>query len=462
MARDLFKPLSEFLRLSQKEWKSRFGSKEDAEPEIRRQEAFEEGIACMESGQYEDAIPYLKKATSSSKVRKDAYYFLAECYQHVNMIPLARKTYERLMRLDYNYKDIQEKLRRLESPTPVSPAQRQPPAETHQTPEAGVTMVMPAEERYEILSTLHEGTCSRMYCAKDNLLERTIALKQVDARYPERKTYLHSMKERVKLDHTNILRIYDIDEEAGHVAMEYVDGRDLRHILRRGKLAPKMSIYMATQVVNGLHYAHAHEVLHHALTPEHLLVTRQGKLKITAFRAADSFMQRNKPHDPYKYRYMPPELFRQGTMTVACNVYSFGVILYEMFAGKPPFRLKQIKAFVKQHDPLEYDETALPPAMQPIIAHCLAMQPEQRYSTIRAVGEELLAWFKRHQREEAHEEDIAAYKDYLLMAWADGKISEQEAKFLVHKRQELRITPPEADQAERDVKQELQELLREA
>lgn len=461
MARDLFKPLSEFLKSSQKEWQTKFVGKA-TEPEIRRQEEFDEGIGYMEMGRYEDAILHLKKATGSSKCRKEAYYSLAECYQHLNMIPLARKTYERLMRLDYNYRDVQERLRSLESKKSSAPQTWQPPPT--QTAPSGTnvtTMAMSAEERYEIISTIHEGNLSRIYCVKDKLLGRTIALKQIDRQYPDRDAYLQEMKDRTGLDHPNILRIYDIDEDQGQIAMEYVEGCDLRSTLRmKGALASKMIIYIATQLVNGLHQAHTHDIIHYALTPEHILLTRQGKLKITAFRAPDSFIQLQKTDDPYKYLYIPPELFRQGRLAVTSNIYSFGVILYEMFVGKTPFRLQQIKAFVNQNKPLHYDETPLLPEIKSIVRHCLEMSPEQRYLDIRSVGEELLNWFKNHQWEEAHDDDISTYKDYLLMAWADGKITKQEASFLAHKRKELHISPEEAKTAETEVKRELKELLR--
>ncbi len=464
MARDFFKPLSEFLRSSQKEWHSKFAAKESS-PELERQAEYEAGIQYMEMGRYEEAITHLKKGTGTRRYRKDAYYYLAECYQHLNMIPLARKTYERLIRLDYNYRDVQEKIRSLDSKkASVSPPTRQPsPTQSPALGSSTSTMAISAEDRYEILATIHEGKHSRIYRVRDKLLGRTIALKQIDHHYPDRTAYLQQMKERTGLDHSNILRIYDIDEKQGQIAMEHVEGRDLRYTLQmKGALAPKMVIYIATQLINGLHQAHIHDIIHHTLTPEHILLTRQCKLKITAFRAPDSFMRLQKTDDPYKYLYIPPELFQEGQLTVASNVYSFGIILYEMLIGKTPLRLQQIKAFIHHHKELTYEESPLPPGIQPIVQRCLTISPQQRYQNIRSVGEELVNWFKGRQREEAHDEDIATYKDYLLMAWADGRITQEEAAFLAHRRQELHITDPEAKTAEAEVKQELKELLRNA
>ena len=455
----MFKPLADYLKASQQEWLSFVQFDNDMEQ--GRQTEYEIGLQEMESGQYEQAISHFKKATSSKKYRKEAYYQLAECYQQLNMIPLARKTYERLMRFDYNYRDVQERLRALDAPGQTVASTRQPSQARISAPgKDTATSVMSAAERYNVLETLHEGRYSRIYLARDNLLGRTIALKQIDAHYPDRITYFQQMKERTALDHPNILRIYDIDEQQGQISMEYVEGQDLRYTMRlKGALTPQMTIYLAIQLVNGIYHAHSRGIIHHALTPEHILLTRQCHLKITAFRAPDSFMQFQKTDDPYKYLYVPPERFSDAPLTEASNIYSFGVILYEMFIGHPPFALQQVKAFVRHKHPLQYDESPLPPELRPLIKRCLQTAPEQRFPTIRTIGEQLIAWYKNYERKEAHEDEIAAYKDYLLMAWADGKISPEEAVFLAHKRQELQITDPETQQAEQEVKQELKALL---
>ncbi|GAK58517.1 kinase domain protein [Candidatus Vecturithrix granuli] len=455
----MFKSLSDYLKASQQEWRSLFEARTD--PETEKQAEYEIGIEEMESGRYENAIAYLKTATSSKKYRKEAYYHLAECYQQLNMIPLARKTYERLMRFDYNYRDVQERIRALDSPgLSDSPMLKSSKSQVSDQKAEAATVIMAGEERYEMLATLHEGRHSRIYRVRDKLLERTIALKQINADYPDRAVYLQQMKERTALAHPNIVRIYDIDELQGQITMEYVDGQNLRHTLRlKGALAPKMIIYLAIQLINGLHQAHNKGIIHHALTPEHILLTRQGHLKIIAFRAPDSFMRLQKTDNPYKYLYIPPEFFQGQALTIASNIYSFGVILYEMFVGRTPFRLQQIKAFIHHEQPLQYDETLLPSEIRLLIQHCLAQKPEQRYANMRAIGEELLGWYKGFERQEAHEDDLAAYKDYLLMAWADGTITPQEADFLTHKQQELHISVAESRQAEEEVKQELKALL---
>lgn len=334
-------------------------------------------------------------------------------------------------------------------------------------PEAGGQIdshPVPAEDRYQILAMIHKSPHSRIYQARDTLLGRIVALKQIAKTYPYHDLYLRQMKERTALTHPNIVRIYDIDEQQGYIVMEYVPGRDLRAMLQfTGALGMELVLYIAIQLVNGLHQAHINGILHHALTPEHILLNRQCALKITAFRAPDSFMRLQSPDDEAQdastYCCVPPELFLHNQFTVASNIYSFGVIVYEMCTGKPPFSLHQIKLFLQQGVSLQHDASLLPTGLQPIIRRCLAREPEQRYSEIRTVGNLLIPWHEQIKRSKTYAENLITYKDFLLMAWADGKITEEEATFLAHKRKELQIPDAEAQQAEAAVKQELEQLL---
>ena len=452
--------MSEYLKLAQHEWESLSQDKEQDVESVREKE-YHLGRKYMEIGRYEEAIKHLQKSTTVKRYRKEAYYDLAECYRQLKMIPLARKTYERLMRLDYHYKDIQEKIHELDAIAAFAPPKKSLVAAEQQTlisPE--VTRSVSAEDRYQILATIYEGAHARIYKVQDTLLGRTIALKHIDPSYPDREAYFRQMKALVVLDHPNILRIYDLDEQRGQITMEYLEGYNLRYLLqRRGALAPDMVMYIAIQLINGLHQAHTHGIMHQALTPEHLLLTRQCALKITDFLTADSFMRVQTLDEPYAALYVPPEVIRRKELTVVSNVYSCGVILYEMLTGHPPFTLSQINAWIEQNVALLLDESLLPPDIVPILRRCLVVSPEQRDPAIRTVGEALIHWYQQGKQAKTHGENVTTYKDFLLMAWADGKISEEEATFLSHKRKELNITAVEAQSVEAEVKQELKCLF---
>jgi serine/threonine protein kinase len=333
---------------------------------------------------------------------------------------------------------------------------------SHQEPSQDQHLSLP-DDRYSIIDIIHEDVYSRIYRVRDGLLGRVLAVKQIDSSFHERAKYLRQMKERTSLNHPNILRIYDIDEEQGQVTMEYVPGRNLREILRmRGPLTLDAVMYIAAQLVSGLHYAHMHNVAHHALVPEHVLLTRRCDVKIIAFRTPDASLYKQPPELIDAAHYMPLEWFGQRLLTVASNIYAFGILVYEMLVGKPPFSYQQIAHALQEHNGLLLDETLLPPDLAPILQRCLHIDPAKRDRAIHTVGERMIAWYSQCQPCQADQDSVATYKDFLLMAWADGKITQEEAAFLTHKRQELGIPEDVAQRAEEEVKQELAKLMRDA
>ncbi len=317
-----------------------------------------------------------------------------------------------------------------------------------------------SDNRYSIIATLHADAHTRIYQVRDAVLGRVLALKHIDRSHSGRSAYFRRMKERTALNHANILRIYDIDEQRGQIAMEYVAGWNLREVLRlKGTLSIDVALYIAIQLVNGLRHAHVHGIIHHAVMPEHVLLTRQCAVKIIAFRTPGS-LRKHQPELDEHAAYMPPEWFSRKELTTASNVYSFGIMVYEMLHGASPFSFQQITAAVQGHQPLLLDEAALPSGLAPILQRCVEVDATRRESDIRAIGEELIAWYMQCQTCTSAEEHLKTYTDFLLMAWADGKISTEEAVFLAQKRAELGVSESAARAAERAVKHELAQLFR--
>jgi hypothetical protein len=459
----MFKSLLDYLKSTQEEWQTPFRMPAaETEPELARDKQYKIGAQYLKLGRYEDAVKHLNNATTSKHYKKEAYYALAECYRQLKLIPLARRAYERLIRLDYNYKDVQAQIRQLDAlenavgvgNPRVLPQAASPAADT-------ATVINTAPERYVMLATLYEGPLVRIYKVRDQLLGRVLALKHIAPEFPRRDAYLRQVQEHITLDHLNIVRIYDIDAQAGQIVMEYVDGWDLRTILRlKGPLAPDVFIYVAIQLINGLQQAHLKGIVHQALRPEHVLLTRQCALKITGFCASETPSDSPASGAAKPDMYRPPDILASQPLTVAANVYSFGIILYEMCTGRLPFTLNQIQGRERPPEVWPFDETPLPPGIAQILRYCLAYAPENREAMLRPVGEHLIHWYKQRQRRKSRSGDLAAYKDFLLMAWADGKITAAESAFLLHKRQELQVTEAEAQQAEVEVQQELQQLLK--
>lgn len=317
-----------------------------------------------------------------------------------------------------------------------------------------------SESRYTILKTLHDDTHARIYQVRDAVLGRILALKQIDLAVPGRAAYFRRMKACAALNHANIARIYDLDEQQAQVAMEFVDGWNLRAVLRvKRSLSLDVALYVAIQLVNGLRHAHAHKVVHHALMPEHVLLTRRGGVKIIAFRTFGASSRKHQPEHDHRTVYLPPEWFTCKKLTTASNVYSFGVIVYEMLSGARPFAPEQLMAACDGYRTLVLDEAMLPPGLCPILQQCVEVDMTRRESDIRAIGAQLIDWYTQCQPCKSEQEHLKAYQDFLLMAWADGKISAEEATFLEQKRAELGISELAAQTAEHAVKQELAQVF---
>lgn len=206
--------------------------------------------------------------------------------------------------------------------------------------------------RYEILSELGRGAMGRVYLARDPNIDRRIALKVLAPRQlvdPEeeeelRERFLREARAAGRLQHPGIVMVLDADTDPAssmlYIAMEWVDGRPLRHILRQeGPLPVPVALGLARRVAEGLAYAHRHHVVHRDIKPANLLVSRDGEVKISDFGIA-RLLSATLTHEgrtlgtPF---YMSPEQVRGETADHRSDLFSLGIVLYECLTGVPPF-----------------------------------------------------------------------------------------------------------------------------
>src|SRR2546430_12706052 len=214
--------------------------------------------------------------------------------------------------------------------------------------------------RYEIRSQIGEGGMGEVYRARDEKLNRDVAIKVLPATFSQDAERLRRFEQEAQatsaLNHPNILAVYDIGthEGAPYVVQELLEGETLREALSGGKLSPRKAIDYALQIAHGLAAAHEKGIVHRDLKPENLFVTRDGRLKILDFGlakltgAADtdlsqtSIPTRRVDTDPGKVMgtvgYMSPEQVRGRAADARSDIFSFGAILYEMLSGKRAFQ----------------------------------------------------------------------------------------------------------------------------
>jgi eukaryotic-like serine/threonine-protein kinase len=245
-------------------------------------------------------------------------------------------------------------------------------------------------ERYEISHLLGAGGMGRVYLARDRSLSRDVALKVLDERHAENPEFVERFRREAKaaasLSHPNMLTVYDAgeDDETPYIAMEYVPGGTLKNrIQQRGALPPRVAAGVTFEVANALAAAHEKSIVHRDIKPENVLVTDQGHAKVGDFgiaRAATATAITETDLILGSVRYLSPEQAKGEEVGPPSDLYSLGVVLYEMLTGRVPFDGENPIATAMKHvteeptSPRELDPT-IPKALEAITLKLLKKDP---------------------------------------------------------------------------------------
>src|ERR1700694_5160989 len=252
--------------------------------------------------------------------------------------------------------------------------------------------------RYHIIRQLGEGGMGEVYLAFDRELDRDVALKLIRTELTSHPAILERFRREIQLatriTHKNVLRVYDLGDANGlkFLTMQYCDGTDLSAVLRREGMPLPRVIEVFRQICEGLGAAHEQGVIHRDLKPQNIMIDRQGHVLITDFGLAKSFEQVSlteagkiigTPH------YMSPEQVKGVPLDQRSDIYSLGVMLYEMLTGTVPFtgssayeimiqRIQKTPRAASAHNP------KTPPYLLKILQRCLEPDPALRYSSMNA------------------------------------------------------------------------------
>jgi len=262
--------------------------------------------------------------------------------------------------------------------------------------------------RYEILSELGQGAMGVVYKARDPLIDRVVAIKTInlglaleDKEEYEGRFYQEA-KAAGRLSHPNIVTIYDVGKsgDVAYIAMEFLQGRELRDILDDGGvLSIDMALDVAAQVAQGLSYAHEHDIVHRDVKPSNIMVTNDLHVKITDFgiaRMPSAAVQTQAGMVVGSPKYMSPEQVMGKTIDQRSDIFSLGVMLYEILTGQPPFTGENINAIMYQ----TLNSVPIPPkSLNPdmpemanfIVIKALSKEPEDRYQNARDFAADLRA-----------------------------------------------------------------------
>lgn len=258
-----------------------------------------------------------------------------------------------------------------------------------------LTAGMFVSDRYEIIEKIGAGGMSDVYKARDHILGRNVAIKVLKQEFSVDVNFVTKFRTEAQsaagLEHPNIVNIYDVGSEDSiyFIVMEYVEGVTLKtYIEKKVQLTYKEAVSIAIQVGRGIEAAHAKNIIHRDIKPQNILISTEGKAKVTDFGIARAVSSNTISADVMgSVHYSSPEQARNGFVDGKSDIYSLGIVMYEMVTGRVPFDGDTTVAVAIQHlqeemvPPSEYAPN-LPVSLEKIILKCTQKSPDRRYDNI--------------------------------------------------------------------------------
>ena len=259
-------------------------------------------------------------------------------------------------------------------------------------------------DRYQIIKSIGEGGMANVYLAYDTILDRNVAVKILRGDLATDEKFVRRFQREAlsasSLSNPNIVEVYDVGEDNGeyYIVMEYVEGKHLKNLLKkRGKLTVPEVIDIVLQITNGLSVAHDSYIIHRDIKPQNILILDNGLIKITDFGIAvamnaTQLTQTNSVMG--SVHYLPPEQASGKGATLQSDIYSIGILMYELLTGKLPFKgdnaVEIALKHLKEPMPSIRDEIPdIPQSVENIILKATAKNPKNRYADAREMHEDL-------------------------------------------------------------------------
>ena len=265
-------------------------------------------------------------------------------------------------------------------------------------------------DRYEIIKSIGEGGMANVYLANDTILDREVAVKVLRGDLSTDEKFIRRFQREAlsvsNLSHPNIVEVYDVGEEDGqyYIVMEYIEGKTLKQLLnKRGALTLPEVIDIMTQLTDGLSHAHEAYIIHRDIKPQNIMIEDNGTVKITDFGIAmavnaTQFTQTNSVMGTV--HYLPPEQANGKGATVKSDIYSLGILMYELLTGSVPFKgdnaveiaLKHMKEklpSIRKQNPL------IPQSVENIVIKACAKNPRNRYDTVKEMHDDIVSAMER-------------------------------------------------------------------
>lgn len=257
--------------------------------------------------------------------------------------------------------------------------------------------------RYKIIKKIGSGGMANVYLAEDLILEREVAVKLMSVDFQEDEQNLRRFQREAlsttELDHPNIVNIYDVGEgKQPYIVMEYIDGMDLKDYIKENHPIPYQKVIdIMSQILDGIAYAHQNNVIHRDIKPHNILIFHNGDVKITDFGIALAISQNSITQTNSllgSVQYMSPEQARGNVVTKKSDIYSLGIVLYELLTGNVPFDGESavsvaLKHFQSDIPSLRDFDSRLPQALENVVLKATAKEAQNRYQSVEEMKEDL-------------------------------------------------------------------------
>ncbi|MBS4022476.1 MAG: protein kinase [Dethiobacter sp.] len=261
--------------------------------------------------------------------------------------------------------------------------------------------------RYRVVEKIGDGGTAFVYRGLDILLNRSVTVKVLRPEYVSDQDFVRRFRREAQaaasLSHPNIVSIYDVGYEDGihYIVMEYIKGKSLKELVEQmGQLPLKMAVDYACQIAHALDHAHRHGIIHRDVKPHNILINEEGRVKVTDFGIAQAVTSTTVTYDGAilgSVHYFSPEQARGGQTGEKSDIYSLGVVLYEMLTGAVPYEGESPVSIALKHvqDPFPDPRTInadIPVPLWQVIRKAVEKDPERRYQSAREILSDLTDW----------------------------------------------------------------------
>ncbi|MBR4230546.1 MAG: Stk1 family PASTA domain-containing Ser/Thr kinase [Bacilli bacterium] len=308
-------------------------------------------------------------------------------------------------------------------------------------------------DRYQIIKSIGEGGMANVFLAYDTILERNVAVKVLRGDLANDEKFVRRFQREAlsasSLTNENIVEVYDVGEDKGeyYIVMEYVEGKHLKNLLKkRGKLTIAEVIDIMLQVTSGLSVAHDSYIIHRDIKPQNIMILENGIVKITDFGIAvamnsTQLTQTNSVMG--SVHYLPPEQASGKGATLQSDIYSLGILMFELLTGKLPFKGENAVEIALKHlkEPMPSIRKELPDipqSIENIILRATAKNPKNRYADAREMHEDLKTCLDESRKNET--KVVYKYPEYeyddtkMLKIKKDANLGKKESEEIIAKK----------------------------